>query len=117
MSLTRVTITGSFERSDGSPQQGTVTAVCSTTIENGGEQVSAAPIAGQLDDEGKLVNAEGGPLQLAANNDEGTEPGGSYYSFTVELSDAPLVFFTAVVPHDAPEVEGHPTIDITTLET
>lgn len=99
MSLTTVTITGTFENEDGTPAQGSVTAVLSEQIQNGTLIVEPVPILGRLNAEGKLVNQAGAAFTLVANDDTGTEPKGSRYQFTVTLSNAPVRTFDAVVSH------------------
>jgi hypothetical protein len=110
--FTMVTITGTFERADGSPAQGRVTCSCSHALSNGTESIEADPIVGHLDDEGKLVSESDGPFVLAANDDADTSPIGSWYAFVLEVDSAPVRSFVARVP--AAAVGG--TIDLTELE-
>ena len=120
MSFTAVTITGSFERADGTPEQGQITATCSHALRNGVESIEPDPIVGRLDDEGKLVNESNGAFSLVANDDPATVPEGSWYSFVLELDSAPVRGFSAPVPHVGngaePEEGANPTIDLAELE-
>jgi hypothetical protein len=111
MSFTQVTITGTEERPNNEPASGTVTATLSEQIQNGTEIIEPTPVVGELV-EGVLLNQAGEPFTLVPNDDVGTTPTGSEYQFVLELDNAPLREFTAVVPHTA--VEGK--IDLTTLE-
>lgn len=56
------------------------------------------PITGTLSESGTLVNSEGNPFVLVANHDASTSPTGSFYTFTLELDNAPLRAFDAVPP-------------------
>ncbi len=112
VSFTSITVTGSFERPNGEPAQGSVVAMLSTTIQNGTEIIDPTPVMGVLNSEGKLVAESLGPLPLAANDDAGTEPAGSTYRFVVELDNAPPRSFDAVVPHTA----SSGIVDISALE-
>lgn len=112
MSFTSITITGSFERPNGEPAQGTITATLSETVQNGTESIDPTPILGTLNGEGKLVNQALLPFTLVANNDTGTEPAGSMYTFVIELDSAPVRSFSAVVPHTASEGK----IDLSVLD-
>jgi hypothetical protein len=112
VSFTAITITGSFERPNGEPAQGSVTATLSETIQNGTETIEPNPVMGVLNQEGKLVAESLEAFKLEANDDTGTTPAGSTYTFLVELDTAPIRSFTAVVPHTASEGK----IDLTVLE-
>lgn len=102
MAFTPITITASFERPDGQPAQGQVTATLSAQLRNGTEIVDPTPITGILNDAGHLKDTSGaGPLQLVANDDVDTTPAGSTYEFVVNTDAAPVDTFTAVVPHTA----------------
>jgi hypothetical protein len=112
MALTTITITGTFTRPNGEPDQGTITATLSEVIQNGTTIIEPTPILGTLNTEGKLVNESLLPFTLVANNDTATEPAGSTYNFLVQLDNAPVRSFSAVVPHTA--VEGK--IDLSVLD-
>lgn len=112
MSFTTITITGSFERPNGEPAQGSIVATLSETIQNGTEIVEPNPVMGVLNGEGKLVSESLQPFTLAANDDTDTTPVGSTYTFLVELDTAPVRSFTATVPHAASEGK----IDLSVLE-
>lgn len=112
MSLTPITITGTFVRADGTASQGTVTAVLTETIQNGVEIIEPTPLLGELNTEGKLKNQSQTAFVLYANDDAATKPQGSAYAFTLEIDNAPIHSFEAVVPHTA--VEGK--VDLSELE-
>lgn len=112
MAFTVITITASFDRPDGQPASGTVTATLSETIQNGTEVIDPTPIVGVLNSSGQLVNDSGlAPFTLVANDDPATTPAGSVYSFLVELDSAPVDDGSAVVPHTA----SAGTIDLSVL--
>lgn len=112
MSATQITVTGSFERPNDESAQGGVIATLSTAIQNGTEIVEPTPILGTLNEEGKLVSESLEAFKLVANDDPATTPTGSTYLFVIELDNAPVRSFSAVVPHTAPGG----TIDLSTLE-
>jgi len=120
MSFTLVTIIGTFEREDGSPSQGTVTAQLTEDLRNGVDEVGRVPATGRLDDEGKLVNLAGEAFKLVATDDEGTEPKEAAYQWTLQIDEAPVRSFFAPLPHvgnGAELEEGEtPTIDLSELE-
>ena len=102
MAFTTITIAGSWERPDGQPSQGTLTATLSEPIQNGTEQIDPTPIAGVLNAAGHLVDSSGElPFTLVATNDPGTTPTGSTYEFVLELDSAPVHEASAVVPYNA----------------
>jgi hypothetical protein len=112
LSLTTITITGTFTRPNGDPDQGTITATLSEVIQNGTTIIEPTPILGTLNSEGKLVNEALGAFTLYANDDAATTPAGSEDTFVLQLDNAPVRSFSAVVPHTA--VEGK--IDLSVLE-
>ena len=117
MAFTLVTITADELRPSGQPASGTLTATLSLSMKNGTEIIGPTPIAGIIaagqltDDSGEL------PFQLEAVDDVGTTPTGptADYDFVLELDNAPLQTFTAVVSHTAPLVDGVPTVDLSVL--
>ncbi len=113
VSFTPITITGDFTRPDQDVPQGTVTMTLSCRLVNGTEVAVPTPIVGVVNTAtvGLLLAPSLKPLMVLANNDAATEPAGSTYSFVIELDNAPLVEFDAVVPATAPGA----TIDITAL--
>jgi hypothetical protein len=112
VSFTLITVTGQWERPDGSPSQGTVTARCTGAMTNGVMIIDQVPATGRLDDEGKLVDLAGDPFVLAATDDAGTDPKGEGYEWTLEIDEAPVRSFYAPLSHAAPEA----TVDLSTLE-
>ena len=108
--FTFVTITGSFERPNGEPAQGTNTASLAQSIRNADEIVTPTPVLGELNAEGKLVMQSGAPFVLEATDDTGTEPAGVHYRFVLQLDNAPVRIFFAALPHATSPV------DISTLE-
>jgi hypothetical protein len=120
MAFTLVEITAQFERADGSPSQGTVTARCTAAMTNGVLLIDRVPATGRLDDEGKLVDLAGDAFLLAATNDEGTTPTGQGYEWTLEIDEAPIRAFDAPLPHVGngvePEEGKPPAIDLSELE-
>lgn len=112
MAFTQITITGSFDRPDGQPAQGTITATLSARMVNGTEVIEPTPISGQLDAAGALKDDSGEQrFTLAANDDSATTPTGTVYRFVLELDSGPIDPFEASVPSAAPAG----TIDITEL--
>jgi hypothetical protein len=64
--------------------------------------IDPTPVAGVLDVTGALKDASGlQPFTLVANDDSGTTPQGSEYSFVIVLDSAPVRQGSAVVPHTA----------------
>ena len=112
MAFTAITITGTFVRPDGLPDQGTITATLSEPMTNSGETVEVEPILGMLNSEGELVAQSGEPFELFANDDVGTKPPGAEYAFVLQLDNAPVRAFSAAVPHAAAEGK----IDLIELE-
>jgi hypothetical protein len=112
MALTPVIITGTFTREDGSAATGTVTATLNEQIQNGTTVIEPTPILGELV-AGKLLNQAKTAFTVDANDDAVTVPPGSYYSFLIQLDNAPVREFNAVVKHTA--TLG--TVDMTELET
>jgi hypothetical protein len=113
MSLTSITITGTFTRENGEGAQGTVTATLSQTIQNGTTVIEPTPVVGELSSTGKLLNQAGAAFTLYANDDAATSPQGTSYSFLIEVDNAPVREFRAVVKHSAAEGK----VDITELES
>lgn len=112
MAFTQISVTGSFDRPDGQPAQGTVTAALSARMVNGTEVIEPTPVTGYLDAAGQLVNDSGEqPFTVAANDDAATTPAGTVYRFVLELDSGPIDPFEASVPSAAPGA----TIDITEL--
>jgi len=111
MAFTPVTITGTFVNPDGTPANGTVTATLLTELQNGTTTLSPRPITGVLIAGGLLKLSTGAPMVLDANDDVGTTPTNSYYTFRITLDGAPSTTFSAVVSHSAPGG----TVDISAL--
>lgn len=109
--LTSIIITGTFEREDGTPAEGSVTATLTAPIKNGTTSITPTPEVGVIQ-AGKLLSQSLGAFTLIANDDTGTEPTGTSYMFVVELDSAPVREFYGVVPHAAGG-----TVDITALES
>lgn len=110
MAFTLITITGSFERPDGSAASGSVLFTLTRPIQNG-SVVIGAPVRGYLL-EGALKTAAEGPLRLCANDDPATEPAGTSYLVELQIDSEAVRAFYIVVPHTA--VGG--TVDLTALE-
>jgi hypothetical protein len=103
MSLTPITITTTETRPNGEPAQGTITATLSEPITNGTTTIDPTPVLGELNEEGKLKAQSGASFTLVANDDTGTTPEGSEYTFLIEIDTAPVRSFKAIVPHTATE--------------
>jgi hypothetical protein len=100
MAFTQVTITASFKEADGAPADtGTVTATLSQPIQNGVDRIEPAPVVGVISMGGLYLDGSNAPFTLAANDDAGTTPQGSRYSFVIAIAGAPVEQFDAVVPH------------------
>lgn len=104
MAFTNITVTGTFEGSNGAPLNGHVTATLSTAIQNGTTTIAPLRVVGKVEN-GHLS------MVLLANNDPETLPSGSYYTFRVELQGTSAYEFKAVVDHASPEAK----VDITKL--
>lgn len=87
--FTPITVTGTFLRPDGQPAQGTFEILLNEPIANGDEVEEPVTIRAKLDTTGAVVSADGEPLVLLANDDTGTTPPGSFYTFTPDFNDAP----------------------------
>jgi hypothetical protein len=111
MAFTPITLTGTFTEPDGSAVSGTGSATLSHRIANGTTIIEPTPIALELSPTGTVVNSAGQPLILEANDDPGTEPQGSFYSFVLEFGSAPIDPFEAVISHLAPGA----TVDLSAL--
>lgn len=110
MALTAVTITGTFVDPDSSqPRTITGSATLSERIANGVQIVEPEPIGFQGNTSGQIVNHAGLPLTLVANDDTGTSPPGSYYTFRITVDSAPIDPFDAVISHTST------TVDLSTL--
>ncbi len=112
MSLTPITITGTFKRADGTPASGYVLTQLTEAITNGALQIDPVAMRGVLNAKGELQNESEAPFVLYANDDAATEPTGSHYEFTLQLDGQPPRKFFANVPHTAAEGK----IDLTALE-
>ena len=111
MTLTAITVTGTFTRPDGTAMTGTGTATLSHRLVNGTTVIEPTPIPFMLSSTGTVVNLSGLPLVLDANDDAATAPVGSFYTFTLTLDDAPLDPFDVFIPHTA----AGGTVDLSTL--
>lgn len=111
MALTQITITGTLADPNAGDAAGTGTATLSHRIVNGSTVVEPEPIEFQLNASGQVVNMSGLPLVVYANDDTGTEPTGSFYTFVLEIDSAPIDPFEAVISHLAPGG----TVDLSTL--
>jgi hypothetical protein len=103
VSFTTVTITSAETRPNGEAAQGTIAATLSEPITNGATTIDPTSILGELNSEGKLKAQSGAAFTLVANDDTGTTPEGSEYTFLIEIADAPVRSFKAIVPHTATE--------------
>lgn len=112
MAFTLITITANEVRPDGTVPIGTVTATLSQALTNGTQLIEPTPVVGDLNASGHLVNQSGLAFALEANDDTATTPAGSSYQFLIELDNAPVREFSAVVPHAA----AAGTIDLSVLE-
>lgn len=104
MAFTMVTVTRTYRNPAGYPAQGTVRFVPSNPMVNGVTTV-AVPVDGYLDYLGQLS------VVVAANNDPGTTPTGSYYTITETLAGLSPRTYQVVVPYDA----AGGTVDLSTL--
>lgn len=103
MSFTPVTITGQWQEADGSPSSGVLYATPSTVLTNDGEEQSADPIRGVLDETGSLVTWSGDPFIINATEDADTLPAEAFYTFTLKLYGQDMVEFNAIVPATSPQ--------------
>lgn len=112
MALTLITITYTPFQHGETPTQGTVVATLSQTIQNGAVVASTDPFVGYFSETGTLVDDEGDVFDVPANDDVGTLPAGSFYTFVIEQDNARVRQFEAVVSHLAPGG----VVDLSTLE-
>ena len=96
MAFTFIKLSETFETPEGAKRNGKITATLSRVIQNEEHMIPVTPIKLTITN-GVLAAAS----QLAANNDTGTLPEGTFYTFKVELSGAAPYEFNAVVPHEA----------------
>lgn len=101
--FTPITVTGTYEDANGKALTGTVTATPSSTIQN--ENKTVSPVAVKA----KIVAGVLTGFVLKANDDSGTLPRGSSYTFKVQVAGSPLLEFKAIVKHEPS------TIDISEL--
>lgn len=101
MTLTLITITGTLhEPSGGDPVSVKLTAMLNKAFQNGTTIVEPQPIVGVGDGTGHLVANDGeSPFTVYANDDAASSPAGSYYDFLLEVDNAPVRQFSAVVGH------------------
>lgn len=105
MAFTPITITGAIVGPDGSAAKGRITALLSETLTNGAEVEEPVLVTGELGGANPLTET-GAPFVVAANDDAGTDPPRSFYTFTTEIVDPSEPFpvtdsFDAVVPSAA----------------
>lgn len=117
MALTAIIITGSgfeFERADGSPAQGSVSATLSETMQNGTVVVDPSPITGMFAAAGLKDQSGELPFTLLATDDPGTTTQSgtpAFYRFVIALDSALVQEFSAVVSHLA----AGGTVDLSAL--
>lgn len=106
MAITPITVTWTVEDAEGGAPTGAVTFQLSSNMRDSttGEEVLSEPIVGQIIG-GQLLSSESGnpALVLLANDDSTTEPAGTYYLVTEDLSagSAPNPW-QLVVKHSSP---------------
>jgi len=105
MAFTLVNVTGWFVSPSGTPATGSVTATLTKPMTNGATVVDCTPITVTLNDAGQLSG-----LVLAANDDAGTTPQETMYTFTLQLDHAAVQEFQATVSCSTP------TVDFSALE-
>jgi hypothetical protein len=106
VSLTAVTITGTFPGASG-----TLCATRSGIMENGIDTIEPIPVCGVILN-GTLHASDGqNPFVYDADNDTASSPVGLHTAFQIQLDGAPLDEFSAVVPYTA----AGGTVDIEAL--
>jgi hypothetical protein len=112
MSFTPISIQGLFSNSDGSAATGYFTATPNSTMVNDGIELSQAPIAGVINGAGQIAAQSQFAFVVTANDDSGTTPPASNYTFSIAITSGPLIEFDALVPHicTATEANGATTI-------
>jgi hypothetical protein len=111
MSLTYVTITGTFKSPDGYAAHGWINFELFETLVNGALSIEPKVVRGIINDAGLLVSSSGGSLQLAANDDAATVPQGTYYWVTKQIAGAPEKAFGVIIQH-----AWAPSVDFSILE-
>jgi len=101
LAFTPITLVGLIERPDGSVAEGTFTVTLSEPMINGTTIIEPTPLTGKLT-AGGPVNSAGQPFVIEAVDDTGTEPTTAYYTFVLQLDNAPIDPFRAVISHLAP---------------
>ena len=105
MAFTSRTVTATYLNPDDSPATGSVTASLSATMANGADGVPCIPSTATLDGSGTAT------WTLLANDDSGTTPAGTFYSFDERIDGASIHVRSCVIPH-----AGYPaTVDLLTL--
>lgn len=102
MAITSVIVTWTIENPDGSAPSGSVTFQLSSNMRDSttGEEVISEPIVAVVVG-GKLLSAASGnpALTLLANDDATTEPVGTYYQVTEELTEGSAPPWPLTVKH------------------
>jgi hypothetical protein len=106
LSLTVITITGTIPGGSG-----TLCVTRSGILENGVDILEPEPVCGVFVN-GELLAQDGqSPFTYYADNDLATTPTGLYSVFQIQVDDAPLDEFSAIVPYTA----SGGTIDLSVL--
>lgn len=106
MSLTTITITGTFDGDSGQ-----VVLTRSGVMENGTETIEPVPVLGYVLGGTLYAQDSQSPFTYEADNDPASEPPGLHTTISIQIDGAPLDEFDAVVPYDA----AAGTIDINAL--
>ncbi|GAC1373745.1 MAG: hypothetical protein NVSMB4_00660 [Acidimicrobiales bacterium] len=105
MAFTAVTVTGTYQREDGTPASGTVTFTLTAPIRDNVTNVTRIPV-----DIVATLNASGAISQIVtANDDPTTLPTGTGYMVVERISGASNRLYTVIVPR------AGGTVDISTL--
>lgn len=113
MSLSLITITGTFLNPDGrEPASGSLTATLSAPMTNNNQIVPPLKLVGTMNASGQLAKNDGfSAFQVFPTNAPGTIPSGLTYAFVLTVDGIVISNFSAAIPYDAP----NGTIDLTAL--
>lgn len=107
MAFTQITVTGTFQNSDGTPASGGIRFTPTAVMRNG---TSATEINARTPVHAQVVNGVLSAVTLAATTDPGTTPTGVTYEVSEHLTGQQRLTYHIAVPHDggAISLDTHP---------
>jgi len=102
MSFTPISLQATRANPDGSPASGTISFTLNAEMLNGTESIQPAPISGVLNPSGQLVQQNGQPVVLLANDDSGTTPADPSAAYVVQenINGSSVVEYSIIISHD-----------------